>query len=83
MDGKVDKNLLEEQMEKLDKEKQSIYEKKAHQENQVHSSHSNDQLKQFSFDFLDGDFQTKQSILQKLINEISIDGENVDITWNF
>lgn len=83
VDGKVDKSLLDEQMGKLDKEKQSIYEKKAHQENQVYSTHTNDQLKQFSFDFLEGDFQTKQSIIQKLINQINIDGDHVEIEWNF
>ncbi len=83
VDGNLGKGLLDKQMDKLDKEKQALYEKKLQQENRRHSTVTGDQLKQYSVDLIAADFPTRQSIVQKLIRQIYIDGDDIEVEWAF
>lgn len=83
VEGKIEKEFLDTQMNKLDQEKQRHYEKKIHQENLFYSSFSTEQLKQFAVDLQAADFPTRQSIVQKLIKEITIKGDQIEVEWGF
>jgi site-specific DNA recombinase len=82
-DSNFSKDLLDKQVAKLDEEKRRIYELKEIQENQLQNSISSDQLQQYKIDLSAADFPTKQAIVQKLIEQITIYGDDVEITWTF
>lgn len=81
-EGIISKKHLDEQISKLNTEKKTLYEKKEQQEIRVHSSVTKEQLKQYAIDLLTADFQTRQAIILKLIRQIYIDGDNIQIEWN-
>lgn len=81
-EGIIDKNHLDEQITKLNAEKNSYFEKKEQQETRTHSAFTKEQLEQLAIDLLSTDFQTRQSIVQKLIRQIYINDENIEIEWN-
>jgi site-specific DNA recombinase len=82
-DSNFSKELLDKQVTKLDEEKRRIYELKEKQENQLQNTISLDQLKQYQMDLSAADFPTRQAIVQKLIDQITIYGDNVEIRWTF
>lgn len=82
-DSNFSKEMLDKQVHKLDKEKRRIYDLKEKQESQLHNLVSFEQLQQYKLDLSAADFPTKQAIIQKLINQITIYGEDVEITWTF
>lgn len=43
---------------------------------------SEDDLKQYSLDLLTAEFPERQAIVQKLIKQIYINGDTVEISWN-
>ena len=83
VDGNIDKALLDKQIEKLNREKEALVQQKILQDKQLRSTITADQLKQYAIDLDQADFATRQAIVQKLIRCIYIDGENVEIEWNF
>lgn len=82
-DGNIDKEHLNKRIAALDSEKKEIYIKKAQQDQRVKSNVSLNILKQYAIDLVAADFPTRQSIIQKLIRMIHIDGDNVEIEWAF
>jgi site-specific DNA recombinase len=82
-DGRLDKELLNKRLDVIDQEKNDLYRKKAQQDQRLNSMITKSQLKQDAIDLIAADFQKRQSIIQKLINQIHINGENVEIEWNF
>jgi site-specific DNA recombinase len=82
-DNKVPVALLNKQISVLEEEKLQLQQKKEMQE--IHSSTviTEKELKQYSIDLTSAEFSTRQSIIQKLINQIIIHDENVEIMWNF
>lgn len=82
-DNKVPVTLLNKQIDALEQEKLELQRKKERQENQLESLISEKDLKQYSIDLLAADFPTRQAIVQKLIKQIIIHDENVEIVWNF
>lgn len=83
VDGNIDKALLDKQIEKLNREKEELVQQKILQDKQLRSTITADQLKQYAIDLDQADFATRQAVVQKLIRCIYIDGENVEIEWNF
>ncbi|MCY8485386.1 recombinase family protein [Bacillus atrophaeus] len=79
----IKKEVLDKQIDKIDLEKRRIYEAIEEQEILFKNELSQDQLHQYSIDLTISDFPKKQAIIEKLIKQITIDGDNVDITWNF
>jgi site-specific DNA recombinase len=82
-DSKVPVALLNKQISALEEEKIQLQHKMEMQELQLITTISENDLRQFSIDLLSGDFVTRQAIVQKLIKQIIIHDENVDIVWNF
>jgi site-specific DNA recombinase len=82
-DNKVPVALLNKQISALEEEKLQLQHKKEMQE--IHSSTviTEKELKQYSIDLTSAEFSTRQSIIQKLINQIIIHDEKVEIVWNF
>ncbi|QOY37086.1 recombinase family protein [Anaerobacillus isosaccharinicus] len=83
VDGQFDKELLNKQMGKLNMEKQSLQAQKLHQDERSNLKISKDQLEQYAVALLASDFSTKHSIIHKLIKHIYVDGDNIEIEWNF
>lgn len=82
-DGNIEKNILDKQIRKLNEEKQLLIEKKNLQEEKHANIISPIQLKRYVTDLTKADFQTRQAIVQKLIQSITIFGESLEIEWNF
>jgi site-specific DNA recombinase len=82
-DGKLPKELLNKRLDLLDIEKKDLYLKKFQQNQRLTSIITKSELKQDAFDLMTADFPKRHSIIQKLINQIHITGENVEIEWNF
>lgn len=80
-EGEYDKKLLDKKIASADLEKRNLLAKKAQEEKTP--SITNEQLNQFVIDLTTEDFSTKQAIIQKLIKQITIDDNDIDITWNF
>ncbi|MCY8324286.1 recombinase family protein [Bacillus spizizenii] len=82
-EDKIEKEILDKQIDKIDLEKRQIYKAVEAQERLVENEISAEQLNQYFIDLTTSDFEKKQAIIEKLVKQISIDGDNVDITWNF
>lgn len=82
-DGNMPIEILNKQMTSLEIEKEQLQKKKESQELQQNHTFTEDDLKQYSIDLTIADFNTKQAIVQKLIKQINIFGEDVEIIWNF
>lgn len=78
----ITKDLLEEQIEKLNVEKEQLIQK---QHSVIDNTQTipDDMLHNIKADFESIAFKDKQAIIQKLIREIYIDGDNVIIDWRF
>ncbi len=81
--GRLDKNKLDQRIQSLENEKHELIKKKELQEIQHENSISEKDLKQYSIDLKISDFSTRQAIIQKLIKQIYVNGENIEISWNF
>lgn len=82
-DNKVPVTLLNKQIQTLEQEKIQLQEKSQMQEMQLKTVISEEDLKQYSIDLTAADFSTRQAIIQKLIKQIIIHNEDVEIMWNF
>lgn len=81
--GKISKAILDKQTNKLDQEKRRLLEQKEQQDHRLNSVIDREQLKQYSIDLSSADFPTRQAIVQKLISDIRIHEEDVEISWTF
>ncbi|WP_209121562.1 recombinase family protein [Alkalihalobacillus sp. BA299] len=82
-DGSIEKSLLNKQIKKLDEEKKSLLEAQRKQEDQSNINISTKLLERYAIDLKDAEFDEKQAIIQKLIDHITVNGENLQIEWNF
>lgn len=82
-EGNVPINILNKQVQDVEEEKNKLLQKKKRQEKQLQNSISDKELKQYSIDIMAADFPTRQAIVQKLIKNITIKGEDIEILWNF
>lgn len=83
VEGNVPVALLNKQIHALEQEKIQLQNKRDMQELQLNAAISEKDLKQYSIDLLAADFPTRQAIVQKLIKQIVIHGEDIEIVWNF
>ncbi|MEW9673307.1 hypothetical protein [Ammoniphilus sp. 3BR4] len=74
---------MDKQIKKLDSEEQALYDKIARQEERIYSTITGEQLKQYSVDLVAADFPTKQAIVQKLVRQIYVDSDDIEIEWAF
>lgn len=79
---KIPTELLEAQIEELNSEKERLIQKQQHTKENLQVI-SDDMLQIIRANFEGIDFKEKQVIIQKLINEIYIDEDNVMIDWRF
>jgi site-specific DNA recombinase len=79
---KMDKNKLAERFQALEEEKLELTRKKVAQEKKKTNMISEDDLKQYSLDLLTAEFPERQAIVQKLIKQIYVNGDTVEIAWN-
>jgi site-specific DNA recombinase len=82
-EGNMPKNLLNKQINTLELEKLQLQNKRDMQQMQFNTVISDKDLQQYSIDLQTADFSTRQTIVQKLIKQIVIHNENVEIMWNF
>ncbi|MBG9548320.1 recombinase family protein [Cytobacillus firmus] len=82
-EGNMPIKILNKQMAALEQEKEQLQDKKLRQEMQQRTAFSEKELKQYAIDLTAADFPTRQAIVQKLIKQIFIHGEDVEIVWNF
>ncbi|MCM3763487.1 recombinase family protein [Neobacillus niacini] len=82
VEGKVPVALLNKQVNTLEQEKIQLQIRKDNQNKQL-NNFTEQELNQYSIDLLSADFPTRQAIVQKLIKQIEIHDENVEIAWNF
>lgn len=75
--------LLNKQINALENEKNELLSKQEHQGFQQSNTISESDLEKYSIDLLAADFSTRQAIVQKLIKEIIIHGDDLEIVWNF
>lgn len=80
-DGNIDKKRLDDQVFKINEEKEKLLQsKKKHKQTDVLTP---DFLENAYIDIDAADFPTKQAITQKLIKEIVISNNDIKIVWNF
>lgn len=82
-EGNIPIKLLNKQMSVLEREKEEIQKKKNQQEAKQRTGITEKDLKQYALDITTADFSTRQAIVQKLIKQIIIHGEDIEILWNF
>lgn len=77
----ISRQLLEQQMEKLNLEKENLIQKQKRQEEEKTIAQDTliDSIK--SIDLLE--FKDKQVLINKLVKQINIDHKNVEIIWRF
>jgi site-specific DNA recombinase len=81
--SKVPVDLLNKQMSALEEEKVQLLQKRDIQEVEFNTFIPEADLKQYSIDLFAADFPTRQAVIQKLIKQIIIHDENLEIVWNF
>lgn len=82
-EGNIPVSLLNKQITALEAEKSQLQDKLEKQEMQQGSVITKEELKQYTIDLENADFPIRQSIVQKLIKEIVIHNEDIEIVWNF
>jgi site-specific DNA recombinase len=83
VEGNVPVALLNKQIHALEQEKIQLQDKSLLQELHLKTVLSEKDLKQYSIDLTAADFPTRQAIIQKLIKQIIIHDEDIEIVWNF
>jgi len=81
-ESNVPVDILNKQVDDLEKEKVELLNKKKIQEQQLSVSIQEEDLKKYAIDITAAEFSTRQAIVQKLINKIIVNGEDVEILWN-
>jgi site-specific DNA recombinase len=82
-EGNIPVSLLNKQINALEEEKAQLQNKSDMQDVQQGIVFTKKELKQYSIDLMSADFSTRQAIIQKLIKEIIIHGEDIEIVWTF
>lgn len=82
-EGNIPVSLLNKQINALEQEKIQLQNKLEMQEMQQSTVITKKELQQYSINLMSADFSTRQAIIQKLIKEIIIHGEDIEIVWNF
>jgi len=82
-EGKFDVDLLDKQLSKLNDEKEDLLDQKSKQEEESNSEFSLHQLHQYAIDLEKTDFKERQAIVQKLIDQVIIEGESIRVEWVF
>lgn len=80
--GQLNKKKLTDRIQALEEEKFELQKKKEKQELLRKQVLSEEEIKQYSVDLIAADFATRQAIVNKLIKQIYINGETVEISWN-
>lgn len=83
VEGNIEKNALDKQMEKLNQDKEELIDKEIEQEQRKQISLFNVDLNQMAVDFSKYDFHEKRAAIEKLIETITIQGESIKIEWIF
>ncbi|WP_340828552.1 hypothetical protein [Bacillus sp. FSL K6-0268] len=77
----ISRQLLEQQMEKLNSEKEKLILKQQSSEQEI--SISNEMIEKTMKSFNTLEFKDRQILINKFIQEIQIEHENATITWRF
>jgi site-specific DNA recombinase len=83
INSKIPVDLLNKQIMELETEKEQLQNKLDRQEMKYESSITQQDLKQYTIDLTAAEFSVRQAIVQKLIKQIVIHGDDVEILWNF
>ncbi|ARK32186.1 recombinase family protein [Halalkalibacter krulwichiae] len=82
-EGKFNVELLEKQVNNLNSEKEELLNKKNKQEMDTTSEFSSRKLNQYAIILENAEFKECQAVIQKLIDNIIIEGESIRIDWVF
>lgn len=82
-DGEIDKNILDNKLIKLNKEKELLIEEESKNSQQLDDLITFEQLNESIVDFNKLDFISKRAIVEKTINQLVVNGDNVEFIWNF
>lgn len=82
-DGEIDKSILDTKLNKMNKEKESILNEQLKQSQTIEELVSLEELNDQIIDFEKLDFISKRAIVEKTLNQISINGKKVEFIWNF
>ncbi len=81
-EGIIPKETLDKQIEILNQEKAEIV-KRQKENTRNENELTDEQINDLAINLTKVDFPAKQAAIQKLIKQIKIDGEGIDILWNF
>jgi len=81
-DGKFQKEMLDKQVDILNIEKEELL-KKQNEDSKNQNSITQEEIEELVIDISNADFSTKQATVQKLIKRINVDGEDINVEWNF
>lgn len=81
-DGKFQKEMLDKQVDILNVEKEELL-KKQNEDSKNQNSITQEEIEELVIDISNADFSTKQATVQKLIKRINVDGEDINVEWNF
>ncbi|WP_026908917.1 recombinase family protein [Paucisalibacillus globulus] len=79
--GKFEIETLDKQVDILNAEKESLIQRQ--KEETAEKGISAEEIHDLVINLKDADFNTKQAAVQKLINQIMINGEDIEIVWAF
>lgn len=82
-DGEIDKHILDNKLEKLQKEKESLIVEERKVNQKAEDVMTFEDLKKSVFNFHTLDFTSKRAFVEKTLDTIIINGDNVDFIWNF
>ncbi|WP_337969718.1 recombinase family protein [Virgibacillus salexigens] len=81
-EGMVEKSILDKQINLLNAEKENILQRQQ-EESLMENEISSKELHDMVININKSDFSLKQATIQKLIKQIYINGEDLEIKWNF
>lgn len=81
-EGKFNKEMLDKQVDIMNAEKEYLLKRKK-EEDLLDNDLTSEEIKKLVIDLKNVDFHAKRSAIEKLVKQIRIDGENVQIKWNF
>lgn len=82
-EGKIEKEILDKQIDLFNAEKETVLQKQQDEEEKNNNIVSQNEINELVINLSNVDFNAKQATIQKLIKQIYIDGEDIEIEWNF
>lgn len=80
-DGLIEKEKLDKQIGNLNRDKEAILQKQKEQEINQRNKLTDEDIKEYVINLKNADFKTKQATIQKLIRNMTVNGDDIAIEW--